>query len=74
LLEKPAPTPGIQKTLLLTVKQVAQQLGMSTASVYGLCADGRLPHIRILNAIRVAPADVAAFVASCRDGRSRPIG
>jgi excisionase family DNA binding protein len=56
---------------LLTVKEVARQLGLSTATVYGLCADGRLPHIRILNAIRVAPADLAAFVSSCRDSRSK---
>jgi excisionase family DNA binding protein len=49
---------------LLSVKQVAKQLGVSTATVYGLCADGRLAHVRILNVIRVAPVDLAAFVAS----------
>jgi excisionase family DNA binding protein len=51
---------------LLTVKEVAERLRVSTATVYGLCADGRLPHARILNVIRVAPADLVSFIASCR--------
>jgi excisionase family DNA binding protein len=54
---------------LLSVKQVAKQLGVATATVYGLCADGRLAHVRILNVIRVAPVDLAAFVASKRNPR-----
>jgi excisionase family DNA binding protein len=45
---------------LLSVKQVAEQLGVATATVYGLCADGRLAHVRILNVIRIAPSDLAA--------------
>ena len=48
---------------LLSVRQAAEQLGLCTATVYGLCADGALAHIRILNAIRIAPADLADFVA-----------
>jgi excisionase family DNA binding protein len=51
---------------LLSVRQAAEQLGLCTATVYGLCADGSLAHIRILNAIRIAPADLAAFVAARR--------
>jgi hypothetical protein len=31
--------------------------------VYALCARGELPHVRILNAIRIAPADLDAFIA-----------
>jgi excisionase family DNA binding protein len=50
---------------LLSVKQVAEQLGVTTATAYALCADGRLAHVRILNVIRIAPSDLAAFVASC---------
>jgi hypothetical protein len=41
-----------------------QAAGLATATVYGLCADGRLAHVRILNVIRVGPVDLAAFVAS----------
>jgi excisionase family DNA binding protein len=51
---------------LLSVKQVAEHLGVTTATVYGLCADGRLAHVRILNTIRVAPGDLAAFIESRR--------
>jgi hypothetical protein len=36
--------------------------------VYGLCAQGALPHIRILNAIRIAPADLEAFIVARRVG------
>jgi hypothetical protein len=31
--------------------------------VYKLCASGALPHIRIVAAIRVRPADLAGFLA-----------
>jgi len=48
---------------LLSVREAAEQLGLCTATVYDLCADGALAHIRILNAIRIAPADLADFVA-----------
>jgi len=51
---------------LLSVKQAAERLGIATATVYGLCADGRLAHVRILNVIRIAPSDLEAFVESCR--------
>ncbi len=56
---------------LLTVRQVAERLGVSTATVYKLCDRGELPHVRISNAIRMVPADLAAFVARSRvsDGR-----
>jgi excisionase family DNA binding protein len=53
---------------LLSVREAAEQLGLCTATVYGLCADKALPHVRILNAIRIAPADLAAFVAARRVG------
>jgi excisionase family DNA binding protein len=53
---------------LLSVREAAEQLGPCTATVYGLCADGALPHIRILNAIRIAPANLASFIATRRIG------
>jgi excisionase family DNA binding protein len=52
---------------LLSVKQVAARLGVSTPIVYRLANNGEMPHIRISNAIRVAPADLAAFIASRRN-------
>jgi excisionase family DNA binding protein len=49
---------------LLTVRQVAEQLGISTATVYALVERGELGHVRVSNAIRIALADVSAFVAA----------
>jgi excisionase family DNA binding protein len=53
---------------LLSVRQVAERLGVCTRTIYELIDRGELPHIRISNAIRVAPADVAAYVAANRVG------
>jgi excisionase family DNA binding protein len=51
---------------LLSVREAARLLGVCTATVYKLCADGKLPQARILNAIRIVPADLAAFVMTRR--------
>ena len=51
---------------LLSVRQVAGKLGVCTATVYALCARGALPCVRVLNAIRVAPGDLEAFVEGRR--------
>jgi excisionase family DNA binding protein len=47
---------------LLSVGDIARRLAVSTATVYGLCASGKLTHLRLLNIIRVRPADLRAFV------------
>lgn len=46
---------------LLTVRVVAAQLGVCAATVYRLVAEGQIAHVRVLNAIRVAPRDLEAF-------------
>jgi hypothetical protein len=51
---------------LLTIKDVAKILGLCPASVYKICGRGELPHVRVLNAIRIAPADLAAFIYAHR--------
>ena len=51
---------------LLTARAVAARLGLSTATVYKLVAQGDLPHVRVSNAIRVTPADLDAFLAQYR--------
>jgi len=56
---------------LFTVRDVARQLRLSTATVYGLCETGALPHIRVINSIRVSPADLEAFLAARRSGGRR---
>jgi excisionase family DNA binding protein len=48
----------------LTVKEVAAILRISTATVYSLCAQGKLVHIRVSNSIRVAVTELAAFKKS----------
>jgi hypothetical protein len=37
-----------------------------TATVYKICAAGELVHVRISNAIRVAPDDLAQFMTAHR--------
>jgi excisionase family DNA binding protein len=56
------------KDRLLSVRQVAARLGVCTATVYLLCERNELAHIRVLNAIRIAPADLAEFI----DARRKP--
>ena len=54
---------------MLTVSQVAERLGVSTALVYQLVAQGRLACYRIglgRGAIRCAESDVDAYLATCR--------
>jgi len=43
-------------TALLTAPEAARVLRVSTATVYRLCTQGELPHVRVSNAIRVASA------------------
>jgi excisionase family DNA binding protein len=51
---------------LLTVRQVAEQLAVSTATVYALVERGELRHVRVSNAIRVASVDLDAYLAAQR--------
>jgi excisionase family DNA binding protein len=56
---------------LLTVKEVAARLRLSTASVYALCERGVLGYVRIsTHAIRIAEPDLAAFARSNRSDQS----
>ena len=48
---------------LLTVRQVAAQFGVCTATVYKWAVDGVLPHVRIVNVVRVRPEDLTTFIA-----------
>jgi excisionase family DNA binding protein len=51
---------------LLSVRQVAKLLGVCTATVYALCEQRKLPHFRVLNAIRIDPRDLRRFLARGR--------
>jgi excisionase family DNA binding protein len=58
---------------LLKVTEVAEQLGVCAATVYRLCETGELPHVRIVNSIRIRPADLAELLVRTakRPGRAR---
>ncbi|WP_414640872.1 helix-turn-helix domain-containing protein [Archangium sp.] len=47
---------------MLTIREVAQRLGMCRAAVYRLCDRGTLPHIRISNSIRVQEEALEHFL------------
>jgi excisionase family DNA binding protein len=57
---------------LLSARDVAARLGVCAATVYRMCAEGQLAHVRVLNAVRVAPRDLDAFVEERRRTRRRP--
>lgn len=59
---------------VLTVKQVAARLQVSTAVVYRQVETGALGHVRIGNVIRVTEADLAAFLARAATGSTSPKG
>ena len=51
---------------LLSVRQVAKLLGVCPATVYALCEQRKLPHFRVLNAIRIDPKAVKRFLSKSR--------
>jgi hypothetical protein len=57
-----------------------RRLGVCTTTVYKLCARGAFGHIRVLNAVRVPPKELVAFLARRLSGctaaayRPRKIG
>ena len=53
---------GVER--LLTVRQVAEVLGVCAATVYKWAANGVLPHVRIVNVIRVRGDDLTRFLAT----------
>jgi len=47
---------------LLTVREAASFLRVSTRTGYMLCTEGKLVHIRVANAIRVERIDLLRFI------------
>jgi len=43
---------------LLTAREAAANLGVCTSTVYKLCAQGKLAHVRVSNAVRILPGDL----------------
>ena len=50
------------RSQLLRVADIAKKLGVCNATVYRLCESGALPHVRVVNSIRVRPKDLAEYV------------
>ncbi len=61
---------------LLTVAEAAEQAGVSASLIYGWCGAGVLAHMRLglpgrRGAIRIAEADLLAFLAGQKRGGRR---
>jgi excisionase family DNA binding protein len=56
---------------LLTVKEIAVVLKLCTATVYKILDQGELPHLRVLNSVRVTRADLAAYMRAASRGQKR---
>src|SRR5260370_34368463 len=62
-------TPGLQSirseevmwTRLLSVRETASLLRVSTSTVYKLCAEGKLQHVRVSNAIRISESALRRY-------------
>ncbi len=68
--ETPRVTPELQSSdsqysawpRLFSVQEAASLLGVCTSTVYKLCAEGKLRHVRVSNAIRIPEAAPSAYV------------
>jgi len=49
------------RTRLLSVREAASHLRVSTSTVYKLCAEGKLRHVRVSNAIRIPEAALRIY-------------
>jgi excisionase family DNA binding protein len=47
---------------LLGAREAAARLGVIPSTVYALCAEGKLPHVRVSNALRISGEDIEAFI------------
>ncbi len=54
---------------LLSIREAAERLNISRASLYKLCAQNQVAHVRVGNAIRFAPEDLFASVHAKRGRR-----
>ncbi len=48
---------------VLTVREIAARLRISTATVYAMCRSGELEHFRVSHAIRIPESAVVEYLA-----------
>jgi excisionase family DNA binding protein len=53
----------VPSAALLTVREVATLLRVSTATIYALAASRELLHVRVSNALRFRPEDLEAYIS-----------
>jgi excisionase family DNA binding protein len=63
---------------MLTPKQAAEKIGVSDSLIYEWCAAGLLPHYRFgrkgrRGCIRIAEAELDAFLSRCRQEALPPV-
>lgn len=64
-ITRPVPPPAVK--LLLTPKEAAQTLGVSTRTLFTWTANGELPAVRLgARSVRYAMSDLENFIASKR--------
>jgi excisionase family DNA binding protein len=56
---------------LLTVREAAELLRVRPVTIYGLCSAGKLPHLRVSNAIRISRRELEGWL---RGHDPRPTG
>jgi excisionase family DNA binding protein len=59
----------------MNVRDAAKRLEVSTSMVYALCAEGRLPHVRVglaRGTIRISEEDLRIFLERCRTDQPTP--
>jgi excisionase family DNA binding protein len=61
---------GAAPAPLLSVREAAALLGVSPSTVYALCAQGKLAHVRVSNALRLAGEDIESFLRRRRNGET----
>ncbi len=54
---------------LLNVREAAERLSVSPSTVYALCAQGKLAHVRVSNALRISVEAVEHFIHPDRKPR-----
>ena len=60
-----------KRTSALKVGEMAKLLGVTPQHIYKLASCGRIPHFRVAGAIRLDPAEVAAWLKNTQPKRAR---